>query len=231
MTPRNTIVTIFDPEKRLELWKDAANRLLAAQCNDILEYLENVRSKLQLEKLQVKVKDILEALEIFRAYQDPLRKKSYLLLKFLLRTGLLEVVDPTTLKLPIDNHLIRLALRIGLVEIIDDELKKKILLHNSISEKEDRILREKILEAYMYVLEVSGLPPIIVDDLFWHVVRFCCQKESPNCESRRKDVIEELKQRISIKIENFCPFIDSCLSASEENRRRLVEPFFRSIYY
>ncbi len=228
-TPRNTIVTVKDPETRLQLWHDASDVLLRRNCTGILEYLERVRQHRNMDALSVN--SVLESLRSFRAYQDPVMKKSYLLLKFLLRSKLVTVTDPSALQLPIDNHLIRLALRIGLVDVVDDELKQKIVLRKPFTAQEDQILRNTIKNAYDLVLESSGMQALFLDDLFWHVGRTCCQIDAPNCMVKGTDPMNELKEKLRLKTSLYCPFMEICLSSSDVSRQKMVEPVYLSVYY
>ena len=119
----------------------------------------------------------------------------------------------------------------GIIEIKKDRLKQKLLTRETFTEKEDVMLRMVVKKAYNLVIKNSNKPAIILDDLFWHVGRTCCQKDAPNCVMKRKEPLDLLKERLQLKSSLHCPFMEVCEAARDDHRRLLVEPTFRSIYY
>ncbi|OYT56351.1 MAG: hypothetical protein B6U76_04010, partial [Desulfurococcales archaeon ex4484_217_2] len=69
---------------------------------------------------------LIDRLKTFRAYEDPVEKKSFLLVKFLERRGIFKPIDKENLHVPVDNHLVRIAFRLGIVKL-DREILKKVL--------------------------------------------------------------------------------------------------------
>ena len=68
---------------------------------------------------------LLQRLAAFRAYEDPLRKKSHLLVKILMRRGLFLPTDADCQEVPVDPVLVHMALRAGLVTVTDEELVER----------------------------------------------------------------------------------------------------------
>jgi hypothetical protein len=70
---------------------------------------------------------LIEALSRFRAYDDPVRKKTYFFLALMQNTSSWTYVDPESLGAPVDYHEVRGHLRIGTVLIQDSNLRERIL--------------------------------------------------------------------------------------------------------
>ncbi|MDP8003535.1 MAG: hypothetical protein ACP5I6_00290 [Caldisphaera sp.] len=124
----------------------------------------------------------IDLLKIFKAYQDPVEKKAFLLAKFLERRSILKINDPYNKELPVDNHLSRIALRTGIIEL-DKETREKISMQLEFTSEEDIILRYNSRIAYRIVSQSSGLDPFILDDILWNFGRNCCTKENPSCKT------------------------------------------------
>ena len=133
----------------------------------------------------------IDLLKIFKAYQDPVEKKSFLLAKFLERRGILNINDPFNKEVPIDNHLTRIALRLGLVET-DELTREKIAAQEEFSEFEDIILRISIRQAYKIVSQSSGIDPFIMDDILWSFGRKCCKINEPVCMTTCNDECKKI---------------------------------------
>ncbi|AFZ70561.1 hypothetical protein Calag_0820 [Caldisphaera lagunensis DSM 15908] len=124
----------------------------------------------------------IDILKIFKAYQDPVEKKAFLLAKFLERRSILSINDPYNKELPIDNHLTRIALRLGIVDV-DDTTREKIYANIEFSDWEDILLRLSVRQAYKMVSQYSGIDPFILDDFLWAFGRSCCKTKDPVCKT------------------------------------------------
>jgi hypothetical protein len=128
----------------------------------------------------------INLLKVFRAYQDPVEKKAYLLAKFLERRGVLRVADPHNKEVPVDNHLTRIALRLGLVNVDSDTLES-IAYGRPFTWEEDVELRLAVRMAYKEAARAGGLDPFILDDFLWLFGRKCCTRDSPVCRAGCRD--------------------------------------------
>lgn len=136
--------TVEGPEVRAGLWRDLAAALLA-------HYEGRAQSLLEASDGRLAGKGgLLERLGVFRAYADPLQKKSFLFAKIAERRGWCEVADPEHWRVCADSVLMRLALRSGLVEP---------------GEPED--VRRRTIDAFERVSTLSGVPANVLDDLLW----------------------------------------------------------------
>jgi len=128
----------------------------------------------------------INMLKVFKAYQDPVEKKPYLLAKFLERRGILRVADPHNKEVPVDNHLTRVALRLGLVDVDSDTLES-IAYGRHFTWEEDVELRLAVRMAYKEAAKAAGLDPFILDDFLWLFGRKCCTRDSPICRTSCRD--------------------------------------------
>ncbi len=201
-------VTIWDPEVRAELLKDLGlklSRLFGGKVLNIVKrsdnYVRNPRGA-----------GFIDLLKVFKAYSDPVEKKSFLLVKFLSRRGLLKVKDPENLEVPVDNHLVRIALRTGII-VLPNELMERIKRRSEFREPEDVALRLKVREAYKAVSRIASINPLIMDDYLWMFGRKICTRRNPVCVGGGK-----------------CPFKSICRFKGP-SAEEVVEHNFRDTFY
>ncbi|MEM4513372.1 MAG: iron-sulfur cluster loop [Ignisphaera sp.] len=123
---------------------------------------------------------LLDILRMFKAYSDPVEKKSMLLVKFLSYRGILNVADVKNIRVPVDNHLTRIALRLGLVTL-EEYLEDKVRKEEEVSYDEDIIIRYSVREAYRYLSSYANLNAFHLDDFLWNFGRTTCLRDSPQC--------------------------------------------------
>ena len=152
-------VTVRSAEERAFLLRDCAEKLLERYNGDVMRLFKKAEFTLSSEK------GILSRLKEFKAYEDPMMKKSFLLLKILKRQGL-RVKDPYNLGFPVDSVLIRLALSSRIVEP-DEDLMRKIDSGERLTERETAILREMTGKALIMLSAEVGMEPDVLDDILW----------------------------------------------------------------
>jgi hypothetical protein len=135
---------IADPDLRAALWRDLAAGLERDHGGRAEALLAAAGGRLG------GADGLLALLARYRAYADPLRKKSFLFAKICARRGWLEVRDPERWEVCVDNVLMRLALRSGLVA--PGPLAR---------------VRADTLEAFRAVAGQAGVSPPVLDDLLW----------------------------------------------------------------
>ena len=135
---------IADPDQRAALWRDLAAGLERDHGGEAGGLLAAAEGALGGDG------GLLALLARYRAYDDPLCKKSFLFAKICARRGWLEVRDPDRWEVCVDNVLMRLALRSGLVD------------PGSLEE-----VRADTLAAFNAVARRAGLSPPVLDDLLW----------------------------------------------------------------
>lgn len=166
---------VWDPDVRAFLLRDAAIKLIKYYDGSVLSLIEKSNGYLYRDG-----NGFIERLKVFRAYEDPVEKKAFLLVKFLERRGLFEVFDEDKLNVAVDNHLTRIALRLGLV-YVDDETLNKIISGEKFTLTEDYALRLRVREAYKLVSAFSKIRPTVLDDFLWLLGKYCCRRDSPVC--------------------------------------------------
>ncbi|MSR74933.1 MAG: hypothetical protein EXS14_05630 [Planctomycetes bacterium] len=161
-----------------------------------------------------------------RAYRDPVRKKSHLLLQTLRAMSLFEAADPDACGLPIDNHLIRVFLRTGVL-VPTNQRAFELAAGVPCNAEEDLLLRSAALAASAPMAAVAALAHI--DPLLWMVGRNCCSGErtpvcsvpqQPDCNhatdcSLRASTAHECGLR--------CPLQASCANAGSASKFREPE--------
>ncbi len=157
-----------DPGVRVVLLRDLGEKLLALYGGSATRLLSEAGGLLKSLG-----GGLIDRLKVFRAYEDPVEKKAYLLAKFLERRGLLRVRDPENMEVPVDNHLTRIALRLGLVEP-PESMVGKILRGEVFSWEEDVMLRLAVRAAFKLVARSAGFSPFVLDDFLWMFGRKCC---------------------------------------------------------
>lgn len=218
--------SIPDPEVRAMLLRDCGKKLLKHHGGSALELIKAADGCLIHEDR----KGLLQLLAKFKAYEDPLSKKSYLLVKFLERRKLFWVKDPKNLHIPVDSVLARIALRTGIIEVRDKELQDKLKKGLPASESDDREIRSAAQKAYDLVSRKSGLGVTVLDDILWTMGRACCSRDKPvclNCE------VENCRasQLLSINCKHKCVFMNGCRGVKDLRYRACMEPNFKTWYY
>jgi len=202
---------IWDPETRALLLRDAARKLNMKYSGNPLKIFEREDVKCWLSRLSE-----------FLAYSDPVAKKSFLLIKFLERRGLIGEVESSQLEVPVDNHLTRIALRVGIV-VPNEELMNLIRAGVEVSDKVDILVRLAVRKAFSIVCEHARIRPTHLDDLLWSLGRTCCTKERPVCIYGCNIVGECPTKYIISKCDNTCVFIEVCNAAKYGKSEKIYE--------
>jgi len=177
--------------------------------------------------------NLLNLLSEFRAYEDPVRKKSFFYLALMQNAGLWVYTDPEKLGAPVDYHEVRGHLRLGTVQVVDPDLRMKLFQGKEVTAEQDISIRQAVYEALMLISELSGLRnPNQLHYLFWNVFRSCCTREAPHCGSCPPAC--PLPARY-VPLALFpsgtrrCPFSEVCQSVGQEPK--LLEHSLDTDYY
>jgi hypothetical protein len=222
-------VTIRRPQERAALLRNGAKLLLKNYEGSTLTLLKRANHRVTTDP-KTNSAGLLHLLAQFKAYQDPAHKKSYLLLKFLLRRNLWSVVDLDQVRIPVDNHLTRIALRVSIVSV-SSNLAQKLRMQQPISLDTDVFLRSKIADAYSLVGQSAKRSVLELDDFLWHFGRQCCLMAEPICVTGcTKDcfVVEKL---LNISCSGTCPLTGVCPASTDKTQRALIEPKLKTWYY
>jgi hypothetical protein len=222
-------VTIQRPQERAALLRNGGKLLLRNYEGSTLIMLEEANNRVTPNP-ETNRAGLLQLLAKFKAYQDPAHKKSYLLLKFLLRRNLWSVTDQNQVRIPVDNHLTRIALRAGLVSV-SSNLAQQLRMQEPITLDTDVFLRSKIADAYSLVGQSARRSVLELDDFFWHFGRQCCLMVEPICVTGcTKDcfVVEKL---LKVSCRGTCPLAGVCPALTDKTQRALIEPTLKTWYY
>ncbi len=167
-----------DPGVRAMLLRDLGEKLDALYSGDPYEVVKRSRGLLRDRNGD----GFIDRLKVFKAYQDPVEKKAFLLAKFLERRFVLEVVDHENKEVPVDNHLVRIAVRTGIIGV-STVILEKIARQIPFTPWEDVMLRLSARRAYKIVSQSSGIDPFILDDFLWMFGRKCCTRDEPSCRA------------------------------------------------
>jgi hypothetical protein len=169
---------------------------------------------------------------IYAFSQDPLRKKSRILVHDLLQHGLIEVADQQNIAPAIDYHLIRLYVRTGRVLPVRVELLDRLSDAGTPRVEFHTDLRAAIEEAMGYTASGAGLRIDELNNIEWQIARSFCVRKEPRCNGcaiREKPVdafIEALARQAK-----GCPLRRDCRGASDPELRSIVEPRSARSYY
>lgn len=177
--------------------------------------------------------NLLGLLEGFRAYNDPVRKKSYFFLGLMSNCGRWTYADEEHLGAPVDYHEIRGHLRLGTVVLCDASLRSRILRGQVVTESEDVTIRGAVHEA---IRKIAGCTeassPMILHYLFWNLFRNVCRREEPYCAVCPDDCALPERYEYLLHLaggERRCPFAESCPSAAASER--FLEHVFVTDWY
>jgi hypothetical protein len=166
-----------DAEVRAMLLRDLGYKLTKLYDGSVSRILELASNRVRGTLLEPGLADLLR---VFRAYEDPVEKKTMLFAKFIVGRGYFQPIDE--LDVAVDNHLCRVAYRLGLVTV-SGPLWRKIKEGVEVTYDEDVLLRLVVRRAYKLLATRSGLSPTLIDDYFWIMGRTTCTRdEPPRCD-------------------------------------------------
>ncbi len=220
--------SVYDPDARAVLLRDCGKKIVKHHSGNVLKLIRAGEGYL----IRANGKGLLQLLSKFKAYEDPLSKKSFLLIKFLERRKLLKLKDPGNLHIPVDSVLARIALRAGIIEVKDRELEAKLKKALPANEREDREIRSAAQKAYDLISRKSGLNVTVLDDLLWTMGRACCTREKLVCGNCSVEAEKcRAAQTLGIDCGQRCVFLEGCRGAREQGYREYREPNYKTWYY
>jgi len=151
------------PGLRAMLLRDCATKLIEFYEGDVRLLLTRACGHLHASDKT----GALDRLKAFRAYEDPVEKKSLLLLKILRRVGYFKIKDTKEMSVPVDNILVTIALRSGLVMVNGGPLWKKLAKAELLTDEETLSLRLATRQAFEQVAQAAALDADVLDDLLW----------------------------------------------------------------
>ncbi len=219
---------LTEPDARAELVRNLGQTMLRRNWRSLDDLYQ-----LSKHRVATGEPNLLGLLAKFRAYDDPVHKKSYFLLSLMRNSGVWQFSDNDRLGPPVDYHEVRGHLRIGTVSVNDPELRKKLLNGEPVDSDDDIAIRMAVHDAIMLLSELTGLKnPSQLHYLFWNVFRSCCTRESPHCLECAPGCglpVRYVQLAIQADGSRHCPFAKACESAGYEPKYR--EHVFATDYY
>lgn len=209
---------LTEPNERAKLLNDLGCRMVAKGWESVDAIYRLCRGIISLGE-----PNLLATLSQFRAYNDPVHKKSIFFLSLMSTSGLWRYQDPQTLGTPVDYHEVRGHLRVGTVRIEDPVLKSKLLHHDPVDFDDDIAIRQSVYDAIMLISELSGLRnPTQLHYFFWHIFRTLCTRNNPDCCAAN---IAKLPGQYRNSAREGCPLAKHCDS------RGMSHPITEHVYY
>lgn len=217
--------TLDRAEERAEFLIDCGRKLDEKYSGKVLNLLEKSNGYLVKNN-----HGLYKLLEEFKAYSDPLKKKSGVLLDFLSSSGIFKIKDPENFFPIVDYHIQRALLRMGCFEINDKSLRRKLENFEKIdSDEEFRIITQEILKR---ISKSSGKTVIELDPIFWSLGRSCCQIKTTLCHDKKCDKSPcTFYTYIDLNNHDKCIFENTCKGSRDESYRKLNEPNVETHFY
>ena len=220
--------TLTDPNGRTALLRDLGLRMLQQGWR----FADQIH-ELCGRRVATGRPNLLDTLAQFRAYRDPVHKKSLFFLSLMRNSGTWTYEDGEGLGPPVDYHEVRGHLRIGTVRVNSPELLDKLYQNKEVSEEEDIAIRLAVFDAIVLISQLTGVHnPSQLHYMFWNVFRSLCTRQSPQCLGLRSNSrLPARYAELTVQADGRrrCPFSPVCVSSETENR--LVEQVFETDYY
>ncbi len=221
-------IVIYNPQERAELLQDLGHKLLQLGYRSSMELIKRCAGYL----IRTEGTGLLQLVSNFKAYSDPVSKKSFLWIKFLTGRGLLQVQDLENLAVPVDNHLTRIALRTGIIKVKDEEILNRLRLEQAFTLSEDLRVREAARSAFEEILTYKKLKFNELDDFFWVLGRtHCIHSKTPLCQNYKHNPACQLMIELKLSCQHQCPLASICRGFKEDSFRALLEPNIRTFFY
>lgn len=157
--------------------------------------------------------NLLDLLSEFKAYADPVGKKSVFFLALMRNCGLWRYADAARLPAPVDYHEVRGHLRMGTVSLAGD-LLRKVEAGVSVTQDEDVEIRLAVRDAIQHIAVTAGISTNSLHYLFWNLFRTYCTRGTPRCHGSEFDKLPPAYAKV---VENGgghqCPLASVCNSA------------------
>jgi hypothetical protein len=218
---------LVDAEGRASLIRDLGVKMMRCGWTSAEEIFKHCNGRIATGH-----PNLLEVLSRFRAYSDPVRKKSLYFLSVMRNNARWRYRDDESLGPPVDYHEVRGHLRLGTVQVNDWSLLQKIREGQPVTPNEDIVLRRAVYDAIVTISERSGIRnPSQLHYLFWNVFRSVCLRKGPQCFHLDRTCDLPQRYRHLGKYRNYerCPFAGVCRSAGVADP--LPEHAFNTDYY
>lgn len=200
---------LTDPTGRAELLRNLGSGMISRGWTTADDLYQKCNA--QIATGQPNLRDVLAS---FKAYRDPVRKKSYYFLALMRNSGLWRYADDEALGPPVDYHEVRGHLRLGTVRVTDPLLLEMIRAGRKVSADHDIAIRQAVSNAISGISERSGVRnPIQLHYFFWNLFRSVCTRDLPQCLEIKLGSLPARYESLVAKISCGCPFASICPSS------------------
>jgi hypothetical protein len=169
----------------------------------------------------------MERLDCFQAFrEDPLRKKSNVLVHEIVRDGIANFDDASQIAPAIDYHIMRLYLRSGRVVPIHPETLDLLKKDSAPRPRLVKLLREVVSEAVSLTAFYAAMSIPEVNSLEWQIGRDVCDRIRPNCSGGNVSIAA----RFGLTSDD-CPYVGFCRAFADKEWRQLREPDLKKSFY
>lgn len=169
----------------------------------------------------------LDRLDRFQAFrEDPLRKKSNVLVHEIVRDGIASFDDEHQIAPAIDYHIMRLYLRSGRVIPIHQETLELLKKDCTPRPRLVKLLREAVSEAVALTALYSKMSIPEVNSVEWQIGREVCDRSRPKCLAGNGSITE----RFGL-MDDKCPYGNVCRAFADPEWRALREPDLKKSFY
>jgi len=210
--------------ERVELIKDIAQHIKNSGLKSVLDLFNQSEGKLIDNN-----GGLYSQLSKMRAFKDPLRKKSTLFIKLMNQSGLIHIQDPENIEALMDYHMQRLLLRTGCVEVLDPSLMMQLKSREHILSDEE--IRKTCVQAIKQIGTQSEKSVLDLDDIFWAIGRSCCNDKILCVDKRCSKTPCTLTVVSNIKDHGICVFDSACKGHHYIEYRKYWEPMVSTDFY
>ncbi|MCF4123880.1 hypothetical protein [Methylobacterium sp. SyP6R] len=207
-------------QERASLLRDLGTSLLRIWNGDIAKMLDDTEFNIQGSR------GFLAQLDKFEAFrEDPLRKKSNVIVHDLVRDKLVPFKDENSISPAIDYHIMRMYLRNGRVYPLHHETMLLLKGDSTPRPRLVKLLRQAVSEALSLTAFYAGMSIPQVNGLEWEIGREKCDRISPQCQ-----IVGQLDEGQFIN-KSICIYSEFCRAYSDPNFLSLREPDLKKSFY
>jgi hypothetical protein len=196
------------------------------------KYQGKVKNLLKLSKNKMGgKKGLYSLLKDFRAYgEDPLCKKSAVLIDIIERFGLWKFDDWQNYIPPIEYQIVRICLRNGVIKVKDPKILKKLEKNKPVSQTEDTLIRSAVIKALREIENFSGKHTRDLQGFYWVLGRECCDPDKPRCYSCKSSECK-MSTYMNIDCDKKCPLANVCEAVKNKKLMSIKEQNFETTFY
>ncbi len=172
---------------------------------------------------------LYELLEKYPCYKDPLRKKSGVLIKFLVEANLWKFTDPENWVPIMDYHMQRVLLRTGAIKVNNEKLATALKTKQPLTS--DKEVRETSVDAINIITQETGISPLEIQDYFWTLGRSCCKEKMLCVDKTCNKNPCSFEKIVNLPNHTNCIFAGVCKGSKDAEYRKFWQPIVDTHFY